>query len=237
MYSTLLFYTVGVFTVAYVLGGQTLDFADKATELKNWQAKAKFYKVQTRVQKQAYVQLTSTPIGAIPNCPYCRACEKSPTCDADGCEACASPSDTTLASTQLSVEGTQRRRLQSKSCPACPTCHPNNENVTPAMAYSQMQPAVRRLLQSTTSVVVPSKSSPVGPAMAVCNREALLMELKSAEAAAHLHAPVKHQKEPTDAKTNAHIKRHAALKECLHLTMPAAAEAYEDALAAKLSGG
>jgi hypothetical protein len=37
MYSTLLFYTVGVFTVAYVLGGQTLDFADKATELKNWQ--------------------------------------------------------------------------------------------------------------------------------------------------------------------------------------------------------
>ena len=150
------------------------------------------------------MQLTSTPIGAIPNCPYCRACEKSPTCDADGCEACASPSDTTLASTQLSVEvrgtalafstthsgrrladrtkrltvkrvprcapqGTQRRRLQSKSCPACPTCHPNNENVTPAMAYSQMQPAVRRLLQSTTSVVVPSKSSPVGPAMAVCN--------------------------------------------------------------------
>ena len=39
MYSTLLFYTVGVFTVAYVLGGQTLDFADKATELKNWQVR------------------------------------------------------------------------------------------------------------------------------------------------------------------------------------------------------
>jgi hypothetical protein len=146
------------------------------------------------------VQLTSTPIGAIPNCPYCRACEKSPTCDADGCEACASPGDTTLASAQLSVEvrsalafdhtlrgpactmrptvervprcapqGTQRRRLQSKSCPACPTCHPNNENVTPAMAYSQMQPAVRRLLQSTTSSAVPSKSSPIGPTMAVCN--------------------------------------------------------------------
>lgn len=39
MYSTLLFYTVGVFTVAYVLGGQTLDFVDKATELKNWQVR------------------------------------------------------------------------------------------------------------------------------------------------------------------------------------------------------
>lgn len=39
MYSTLLFYTVGVFTVAYVLGGQTIDFAERAGELKNLQVR------------------------------------------------------------------------------------------------------------------------------------------------------------------------------------------------------
>jgi hypothetical protein len=77
----------------------------------------------------------------------------------------------------------------------------------------------------------------MGWARACVQREALLTELKSAEAAAHLHAPVKNKKAPEDAKTNSHTRRHAALKECLQLTMPAAAEAYEDALAAKLGGG
>jgi hypothetical protein len=67
----------------------------------------------------------------------------------------------------------------------------------------------------------------------VCSqREALLGELRSAEAVAHL--------QPLNAKpnmkVNSHIQKHAALKACLHMTMPAAAEAYEDALASKLSG-
>lgn len=52
------------------------------------------------------MQLTSTPIGAIPNCPYCRECERSPACDADGCEACAS--DMPLASAELSVQSEVR---------------------------------------------------------------------------------------------------------------------------------
>jgi hypothetical protein len=69
--------------------------------------------------------------------------------------------------------------------------------------------------------------------LGVCSqREALLGELRSAEAVAHL--------QPLNAKpnmkVNSHIQKHAALKACLHMTMPAAAEAYEDALASKLSG-
>lgn len=227
MYSTLVFYTVGVFTVAYVIGGQTLDYSSQAGHLRNFQMKAKFYKDQTRIHKQHYVALTATPVGAIPNCPVCGDCEVSPACDKSGCEICESAGKRHLLnfdSNDLddSPFAPARHLLEEDTCPPCPMC---NDAV-----------ANRKLLAVDASLAIPNAAAEMGIAnshqLSTCDKEALLNKLKIVEDLAQLPAG-----STPAAKLGKHVvlarEKHAALTSCLRTLMPSVASAYLEALEAK----
>mmetsp|Transcript_19071 Transcript_19071/g.36440 ORF Transcript_19071/g.36440 Transcript_19071/m.36440 type:complete len:269 (+) Transcript_19071:221-1027(+) len=241
MYSTLLFYTVGVFTVAYVLGGQTIDFAERAGELKNLQSRARYYKDQTRLHKQTYVSLTATPVGAIPNCPVCGACTPSPPCDVSGCETCPveqSKDQTTAkfvdqppAAEPGHDDGARRRLLAG--CPPCQQC---NDSPPAPEADAGEEKGGRRLLEDLAKMA-DAKEVPAPAAVhatSSCDKEALLTELKMEEGLGELNRPAKHEP-AVSSKVQAHRDKHAQLMECLRITMPAVGEAYEEAFKAKRS--
>mmetsp|Transcript_23296 Transcript_23296/g.38970 ORF Transcript_23296/g.38970 Transcript_23296/m.38970 type:complete len:249 (-) Transcript_23296:17-763(-) len=130
MYATLLFYTVGVFAVSYVLGGQSVTFEDKAHDVAAFQAQAEFYKEQTRSHKLEYGRLSSTPVGTVPSCSECGSCPPQNGCDDTGCPVCpsnlldATPSDANPWVANHSDANPSSRRLQSFGQPACPPCPP-----------------------------------------------------------------------------------------------------------------
>eukprot|EP00238_Polyblepharides_amylifera_P011543 CAMPEP_0196580314 /NCGR_PEP_ID=MMETSP1081-20130531/28468_1 /TAXON_ID=36882 /ORGANISM="Pyramimonas amylifera, Strain CCMP720" /LENGTH=248 /DNA_ID=CAMNT_0041900153 /DNA_START=91 /DNA_END=837 /DNA_ORIENTATION=+ len=223
MYTTLLFYTVGVFTVAYMVGGQSLSFTVQEKDVKIIEARAQYLKEQTRQYKQLYVALSNTPVGTMPNCPVCPVCAPSGECDSSGCAMCASSDASTSKSG--STRHLLDNSLSAHYCPPCPSCPTRSTQADPV--------AARHLLQSPEVHTHAHQH-------AQCDKEAMLREIASSENEINLiesKIPANFDRQGKKGVKIAQLKtKHNVLVECLKTAMPATGEAYELAMKARGPG-
>lgn len=209
IYSVLLFYTLGVFVVGYLIGGQAFDPSEQAKfEAKHWETQATHWKKETRMWKQQYNALSNTPAGMPVPCPICQDCPICPICDPDA------------ASNQLkAATGGNCPPPSTDDCPAC-ECKNGEDHKPRAHLPTGAAP-----------------SGNFGDAHhADCDKQGLLEAVDEAQKISEASVPPeqkKGKKPVVDAKHLTKQVTYGAMKRCLQIAMPAVAEAYEESLAAR----
>mmetsp|Transcript_19339 Transcript_19339/g.23091 ORF Transcript_19339/g.23091 Transcript_19339/m.23091 type:complete len:229 (-) Transcript_19339:393-1079(-) len=208
IYSVLLFYTVGVFAVGYLIGGQAFDPSEQAKfEAKHWEAQAEKWKVETRQWKQQFNALSNTPAGSTPPCPICQDCPAVPEqtfqqdCPQQAAPDCPPPS--------------------SGLCPACPVCQ-----ACPSGGGGGAGPG----LASANSHHADCDKQAVLEKVDEAERHVNFLEQKyNAEGNKYRKATFKEKLHKAEFE-------YRGLKECLNMAMPSVAEAYSEVIAQRGHG-